>query len=298
MVNETARAGSELAPVALEMALEQSHDVKAKVESAAEDLASANDDVRQEIAEGGTTVPADKALEDGQLVEAKVQECADDLAEVTDTLAQGIAEIKVIEGALAQSRAALVETQSALATARADEQRATHRAMHDTATGLPNRALFNDRLLHAIALADRHYWTLAVMFIDLDQFKSVNDGHGHAAGDLVLKEVASRLLQHARDEDTICRSGGDEFLYLMMNPRSSDDVERKAGEVLRDISQPISVGKPELVVRPSIGIALYPRDGTTIEELVGNADAAMYRAKKRECGFELFGQKLNWDRTA
>jgi len=288
MVSESRRTGPASAPVALEMALEQSHDVKAKVESAAEDLASANDDVRQEIAGGGTTVPADKALEDGQLVEAKVQECVDDLAEVTDTLAQGIAEIKQVESALAHSRATLAATQTALATARAGEQRATHRAMHDTATGLPNRALFDDRLLHAIALAERHDWILAVMFIDLDRFKAVNDDHGHAAGDLVLKEVATRLVQHTRDEDTICRSGGDEFLYLMMNPRSGDDVERKASDVLRDIARPVRVGERELVVRPSIGIALYPRDGTSSEVLVRNADAAMYRAKKRECGFELF----------
>ena len=106
------------------------------------------------------------------------------------------------------------------------------------------------------------------------------------------------MLEHARDEDTICRSGGDEFLYLLMNPRSSDDVQRKASDVLLHIARPINVGEPELVVWPSIGIALYPRDGTTSEELVGNADAAMYRAKKRKCGFELFSQKLNWDRTA
>ncbi len=87
------------------------------------------------------------------------------------------------------------------------------RTLHDSTTGLPNRDLFDDRLTHAIALAKRHTWVLAVMFLDLDRFKYINDTHGHAVGDAVLKEVAKRLLRHARDEDTVCRNGGDEFLY-------------------------------------------------------------------------------------
>ena len=93
--------------------------------------------------------------------------------------------------------------------------------MHDATTGLPNRALFDYRLAHAIALAERHDWTLAVMFLDLDRFKSTNDTYGHDVGDLGLKEVSQRLLQHARDEDAVCRNGGDEFLYLLMNPKAA-----------------------------------------------------------------------------
>jgi diguanylate cyclase (GGDEF)-like protein len=276
-------------PAALEQALEQSHDVKAKVEACAGDLALQNQAVQQEIANGATTLPADQALQDSQVVEATVQECADDLDEVTATLARGIADIKQVEIALTRSRMALAEAETALLTAQEDERHATLRALHDPATGLPNRVLFEDRVTQGVSLAERHGWSLAVMFLDLDRFKSINDDHGHAAGDLVLREVASRLSQHARDEDTVCRSGGDEFLYLLVNPKSKADVERKAIAVLGDIAQAIEVGGRGLVIRASIGVALYPGDGTTFDQLVRNADTAMYRAKNGACGYVLFG---------
>jgi two-component system, cell cycle response regulator len=162
------------------------------------------------------------------------------------------------------------------------------RTLHDIATGLPNRNLFNDRLTHAIALAKRHTWTLAVMFLDLDRFKFINDSHGHAVGDEVLKGVAKRLLQHARDEDTVCRNGGDEFLYLMMDPRGSENIERIAGALLKVIAQPIDLGDLQPVVNASIGIAVYPGDGTSEEQLIRNADTAMYRAKKAGVGCVFF----------
>jgi two-component system, cell cycle response regulator len=154
------------------------------------------------------------------------------------------------------------------------------RTLHDITTGLPNRSLFDDRLKQAIALAKRHTWTLAVMFLDLDRFKCINDAHGHAVGDEVLKGVAKRLLQHARDEDTVCRNGGDEFLYLLMNPGGNENIERIAGALLETIAQPMDIGNLRPVINASIGIAVYPSDGTSEEQLIKNADAAMYRAKK------------------
>ena len=154
------------------------------------------------------------------------------------------------------------------------------KALHDSTTGLPNRDLFNDRLTHAIAMAKRHAWTLAVMFLDLDRFKYINDTHGHAVGDGVLKEVAKRLLGHARDEDTVCRNGGDEFLYLLINPQGSENIRRIADTLLQTISQPVDLGGLKPIIKASIGIAVYPDDGTTGEQLVRNADAAMYRAKE------------------
>ena len=154
------------------------------------------------------------------------------------------------------------------------------KALHDSTTGLPNRDLFDDRLTHAIALAKRHTWTLAVMFLDLDRFKYINDTHGHTVGDAVLKEVAKRLLEHTRDEDTVCRNGGDEFLYLMINPHSSENIGRVADALLKAIRQPIDVDDLTHVIEASIGIAVYPNDGTTGEQLISNADTAMYRAKK------------------
>jgi diguanylate cyclase (GGDEF)-like protein len=165
------------------------------------------------------------------------------------------------------------------------------RTLHDSTTGLPNRDLFDDRLTHAIALAKRHTWMLAVMFLDLDRFKFINDTHGHAVGDRVLKEVAKRLLQTARDEDTVCRNGGDEFLYLLMNPQSKENIERIAGTLLKTVGQPVDVGDLQSVIAVSIGIAVYPASGITGEQLIRNADVAMYRAKKHSRGFAFFEEQ-------
>jgi diguanylate cyclase len=286
-----------VAPVALEQALEQSHEVKAKVEACAEDLAQANEGTKRTIAAGATTLPARQTLDHNEVVETKVQECADDLDSVTKTLARGIDELKVVEVALASSRTALEETSASLASALASEERANLRALHDHTTGLPNRALFDDRLSQALALAERHDWTVAVMFLDLDRFKNVNDVHGHAAGDVVLKEVAKRLAQDARDEDTVCRNGGDGFLYLLVNPQGRDNVERIAAAVIDNLARTIRVGEKQLTVRPSIGIAIYPDGGVNGEALIQNADAAMYRAKKIECGYAVHEPQVGHDQS-
>jgi two-component system cell cycle response regulator len=162
------------------------------------------------------------------------------------------------------------------------------RVLHDATTGLPNRDLFDDRLTHAIALARRHAWTLAVMFLDLDRFKEINDTHGHAVGDVVLKEIAKRFVQHTREEDTVCRNGGDEFLYLAMNPQGTANIERIAGKLLSVIGQPVDLGDLQVVIKASIGVAVYPGNGTSGEHLIRNADTAMYRAKKAATGCVFF----------
>jgi diguanylate cyclase (GGDEF)-like protein len=269
-------------------ALDLSHDVKAKVEACAEDLASANDVVKVRIAKGETTLPATQALQNSVAVEIKVQECADDLQQVTDNLAQGVSEVNEVKQALSRSRVALLESEAALEASRQAERAASRRAMHDQKTGLPNRTLFDDRLAQAIAGAERHGWTLAVMFLDLDGFKIINDTHGHAAGDAVLTVVARRLLSHARDEDTVCRNGGDEFLYLLINPAGRENVARIAALVRTAIAHPIGLGALQLEITPSIGIALYPDHGTSAGMLVANADAAMYRAKQLRTPCEFF----------
>ena len=160
--------------------------------------------------------------------------------------------------------------------------------MHDQKTGLPNRSLFDDRLAQAIAGAERHGWMLAVMFLDLDRFKHVNDTHGHAAGDSVLAVVAQRLMRNARDEDTVCRNGGDEFLYLLINPTGREAVARIAGVVREAIESPIGLGALQFTITPSIGIALYPEHGMSGQTLIAHADAAMYRAKQLRSPCEFF----------
>ena len=160
--------------------------------------------------------------------------------------------------------------------------------MVDIATGIPNRELFNDRLVQALGLARRYDWILAVMFIDLDGFKHINDTYGHVIGDKVLQILAQRLDEQVRIEDAVCRYGGDEFLYLLVNPRTIKNVRRIARSIFERISETLTVDGLALTVAPSIGIAVYPDHGGTGPELVANADAAMYPAKRTKSGFFLF----------
>ncbi len=194
----------------------------------------------------------------------------------------------VTEYSQQNSQITLTHTETALSAAQLDVHEAQWRSMHDSLTGLPNRELFDDRLAQAIALADRHDWTLAVMFLDLDQFKNINDAHGHAAGDAALKEVAKRLQRYVRDEDTVCRNGGDEFLYLLMNPRGKKNIEQIANSVISTVAQPLALGNAEFGIKPSIGIAIYPWDGVSGDQLIANADAAMYAAKRCTRGIAFF----------
>ena len=269
---------------ALELALAQSQEVKAKVEECADDIGNANVLVKATIDSGSTALLAQKALAAGVEVESKVQECADDLHVVTETLAKGIEDLRLTEAALLASRQALAETNAALASAKEGEKEARLQALHDATTGLPNRALFDTRLEQAISMAKRHGMTLAVMFFDLDRFKSINDTHGHAAGDAVLQEVANRLSAHARGEDTVCRNGGDEFLYLLVDPQGRENIEAIATSVRALVGQRVAWETELLAVGTSVGIAVYPDDGHSGEELVRSADAAMYLAKKRRSG--------------
>jgi diguanylate cyclase (GGDEF)-like protein len=197
----------------------------------------------------------------------------------------------VTEYSQQNSQIALTRTETALCAAQIDVRDAQLRAMHDSLTGLPNRKLFDNRLAQAIALADRHHWTLAVMFLDLDQFKHVNDAHGHTAGDAALKSVAHRLLRCAREEDTVCRNGGDEFLYLIMHPRGKKNIEQIANSVMRTVARPLVVAAARLAIKPSIGIAIYPEDGASGGELIKKADAAMYVAKRYARGIAFFDSR-------
>jgi diguanylate cyclase (GGDEF)-like protein/PAS domain S-box-containing protein len=162
---------------------------------------------------------------------------------------------------------------------RAEEQ-IEHQAYHDSLTGLPNRFLFRDRLTVALAHARRTNRPVAVMFLDIDSFKLVNDTLGHSLGDELLKALASRLMTALREEDTIARMGGDEFTILLSNIKSPDDAALIAQKLLDAVAQPTRVEGHELFVTTSIGIALYPQDGDSAESLLKNADNAMYRAKE------------------
>ncbi len=154
-----------------------------------------------------------------------------------------------------------------------------HQAYHDALTGLPNRLLFRDRLNIAVVQAKRHGGMLAVMFIDLDRFKSINDELGHAAGDQLLQAVSARLSKCLRQGDTVARLGGDEFTLLLPNISQRVDAENAARKVLSVLGQPFRVGQQDHSTGASIGIAVYPDDGDTIDSLIQNADIAMYDVK-------------------
>lgn len=153
------------------------------------------------------------------------------------------------------------------------------RAHFDTLTELPNRTLFMDRLTREIIRAERSHSHVALMFVDLDRFKWVNDTMGHAAGDQLLKEVAARLLACSRRSDTVARLGGDEFTLILPDMTKGDYAERVAGQILDKLAQPFILSGQEAFISGSVGITVYPDDARTVEDLLKNADGAMYRAK-------------------
>jgi diguanylate cyclase (GGDEF)-like protein len=176
-----------------------------------------------------------------------------------------------------------------LAAITEQEEAARYAAFHDVLTGLPNRALFDDRLAHGLAQAKRHGWTLAVMFVDLNKFKSVNDTHGHEAGDVVLQTTARRLTKSTRGDDTVSRHGGDEFLYLLTELHNEHDIAMIAEKIIRAIEVPIDVKVGDVHITSSIGasigISTYPKNGATAPVLIKSADEAMYRAKQSQSGY-------------
>ncbi|MGH8727955.1 MAG: PAS domain S-box protein [Burkholderiales bacterium] len=169
-----------------------------------------------------------------------------------------------------------------------------HLAHHDGLTGLPNRVLLADRLGLAIVQANRDQRRAGLLFIDLDRFKDVNDKLGHQAGDRLLQTVAERLSDSVREGDTVARLGGDEFVVLLPNIRDHNDTQRVANKILGNISRPYTLEGQAFIITPSIGIAVFPGDGATVEDLMRNADAAMYHAKqmgRNNCQF--FNRTMN-----
>jgi diguanylate cyclase (GGDEF)-like protein len=193
---------------------------------------------------------------------------------VNAALAVEIEERHHLEDQLAASAIALSES-------RAAELKAKRTALHDAVTGLPNLTLFNDRLNTALAQAQRHGWRLAVMFIDLDDFKSVNDLHGHQVGDRILQTVARRLQTMVRSSDTLSRRSGDEFLFLMLEAKDKTNVESFAARIVANICEPCDIDGLQLTVNASVGLAIFPEDGLTAQALLARADSAMYGVKEQ-----------------
>jgi len=160
------------------------------------------------------------------------------------------------------------------------EQQLVHRAEHDSLTDLPNRGLFMDRLRSGIARAKRNNQSLALLFVDLNDFKPVNDEHGHQTGDRLLRAVAQRLMAAVREVDTVARVGGDEFAVILEAISNADDAAAVAVKIAECIGEPFSIDTHTLCIGASTGIAIYPGDGDGVSSLLQHADSQMYRAKR------------------
>lgn len=254
--------------------LQESQHVKVLVHESACELSSVNKALKQGVADHDSSPGVEDALEKSEAVEDKVQQASGRLSEVNRSLAREITD-----------RAELVRE---LAAVTAKEEAGRHAAFHDVLTGLPNRALFDNRLEHGLVQAQRHGWSMAVMFLDLDGFKAINDSYGHDAGDRVLQTIAQRLRENTRGDDTVSRIGGDEFLYLLMEVRDEQIIAGVAQKAIHTVQAPCDISVRGVDIHPSIsvsiGIAVYPQDGTSAAALVERADAAMYIAKQSRSG--------------
>jgi len=256
--------------------LKKNEKIKETVKEAAGELTSVNKVLKQEEA---PVQVIKQALAQNEDVEQKVAKAAGDLKLVNAKLAKELADRIAIESELADTKIDLAGVRDDLSKAQIEKEDAQQIALQDAHTGLPNRLSFEQGLEHGLSQAKRHGWDLAVLFIDIDKFKSINDSYGHDVGDQVLLMVANHLQSFVRDEDIVSRWGGDEFVCLLLEVKQEADVIRLAEKMINQIAVPCEFNGTILSIQASIGIAIYPADGDTADILFKNADTAMYKAK-------------------
>jgi diguanylate cyclase len=240
--------------------------------------------------------PADRNTERSRV---DVLDCVNALDQLQTTLQHELDRHERVEHEIADLRAALTCAHRELLDTRVGERHARHVALHDSLTSLPNRSFFRERLAHTLSRGEPAGAGLAVLYFDLDEFKPINDTHGHDTGDALLKVVASRLKRAVRGGDIVSRMGGDEFACLLDRPPDRDQLSHLACKLLDAVGAPARIGALLLSVRPSIGIAVCPGDGSNADSLLKNADAAMYRAKRTQTGYAFFDDKLDeWPSTS
>ena len=267
--------------------------IKETVKEAANELTSVNEILKQGKEVKIPVQIIKEAITQNKEVEYKVAKAADDLHQVNTELAREVAERIVIETELSDVKDDLADVRDELSESKAKEEESRKVALHDALTGLPNRVLFEEHLDHGLIQAKRHGWKLAVLFIDIDNFKSINDSHGHDLGDKVLHAVADRIQSAIRKEDTVSRWGGDEFVCLLLEVKQEADVVRLAELMVKRISETFEYKGTVLSIRVSIGIAIYPADGETADILFKNADTAMYKAKGTQRRVVLFHDSVS-----
>ena len=223
--------------------------------------------------------------------------CADALDGFEAAADQDCEQRRRLESQISLMQAELRQTRDKLARTRVEERDARDLALHDSLTALPNRRYFAQRLTEALGDAAPRRQPLAVLFLDLDDFKPVNDAHGHATGEKMLKIIACRLSRTLRSADMVSRLGGDEFACLLHGLPEREQLSHMACKVIDAIAAPCKIGTLQLQVRPSIGISLFPHDGSDATALLRNADTAMYNAKRHQSGYAFFDEPLSgWTR--
>jgi diguanylate cyclase (GGDEF)-like protein len=265
--------------------LKKNEKIKDSVKQAAGELTLVNKVLKQEKA---PVEVIKHALTQNEDVEHKVAKAADDLKQVNAKLAKELAARIVIESELADTKTDLAKVRDDLSKSQVKEEEAQQIALQDALTDLPNRLSFEQSLDHGLIQAKRHGWGLAILFIDIDNFKTINDSHGHDLGDEALLLVAKRLQSSVRAEDIVSRWGGDEFVCLLLEVKQEADVTRLAEMMVNRIGEVFEFNGIALSIRASIGIAIYPADGETADKLFKNADTAMYKAKGTEKRVVLF----------
>jgi diguanylate cyclase (GGDEF)-like protein len=274
--------------VSLKRVIKQSEKINEAVTRAASELTSVNEVLNQEKEVNLPGQSMHAAITQNEVVEHVVAKAAEDLKQVNLELTREVAERAAIEAELADAKTDLAEARDDLSKSQAKEEEARQIALQDALTGLPNRVFFEQRLKHGLIQAKRHGWGLAVLFLDVDNFKNINDTYGHDLGNKILLAVADRLQASVREEDTVCRWGGDEFVCLLLNIQSEAVLIHLAEKLVDRLSEACEVDGKVLAIRLSLGIATYPADGETVEALFNNADAAMYKAKGTGKRFVLF----------
>jgi diguanylate cyclase len=278
--------------VSLAGVLNKHEEITKDVKHAATELTSINEVLQQGVEDNIPVRTIKSAIIQNEDVEHKVAGAADGLQQANIDLAKEVTERVVIETELADTKSDLAEVRDDLSKSQAKEKETRRSSLQDALTGLPNRVSFEQDLDRGLRQAKRHGWGLAVLFIDIDKFKSINDSYGHRLGDRVLLMMADRLKQFLRDADTVSRWGGDEFVCLLLEVKQEADVTRLAEKMANRIAEACEFDGTVLSIRASIGIAIYPADGETADTLFKNADTAMFKAKGTEKRVMLFRETV------
>jgi diguanylate cyclase (GGDEF)-like protein len=278
--------------IPLKLVLDQSEEIKENIRKVVDQISSVNAIFKQDKKIYFPYPTIEQAIAQNEEAERRINKAVGDLHQVNTELAKQVAERIDIESELKQTKSELFDIRADLSKSQLKEKDALYIALHDPLTGLPNRLLLEQRLEHGLTQSRRYGQKLAIMFIDLDKFKNINDSYGHDIGDKLLITVARRLQDAVRGEDMVSRWGGDEFICLLMNIKHESDAVNFATKMVEEISQECDLDGTVVSISATIGIAICPKDGETAEILFRQVDRAMYRSKGTDQRIMLFDESI------